>query len=45
MAHRLTLCVREADTVARIGGDEFVVMLSELDEDEKASIAHAGVVA
>lgn len=45
VAHRLTLCVREADTVARIGGDEFVVMLSELDEDEKASIAHAGVVA
>lgn len=45
VAHRLTLCVREADTVARIGGDEFVVMLSELDQDEKASIAHAGVVA
>jgi diguanylate cyclase (GGDEF)-like protein len=45
VAHRLTLCVREADTVARVGGDEFVVMLTELDQDEKTSIAHAGVVA
>lgn len=45
VARRLTLCVREADTVARFGGDEFVVMLTELDRDEKASIEHAGFVA
>jgi len=45
VAQRLTLCVREEDTVARIGGDEFVVMISQLDQDEKVSFAHAGLVA
>ncbi len=45
VAHRITRCVREMDTVARFGGDEFVVMLSELDENKELSIAHAGVVA
>lgn len=44
-ARRITRCVREVDTVARFGGDEFVVMLSELDEDRVVSIAQAGVVA
>jgi diguanylate cyclase (GGDEF)-like protein/PAS domain S-box-containing protein len=44
-AQRITSCVREMDTVARFGGDEFVVMLNELDVDKKLSIAQAGVVA
>jgi len=45
VAQRLLNCVREVDTVARFGGDEFVVMLSELDIDKQASILQAGIVA
>ncbi|MDH4234206.1 MAG: diguanylate cyclase [Gallionella sp.] len=45
VARRLVGCVREVDTVARFGGDEFVVMLSELDADEAESTAQAGAVA
>ena len=45
VAHRLTGCVREVDTVARFGGDEFVVMLGELDADKAESTAQAGIVA
>ncbi|MDO8988942.1 MAG: EAL domain-containing protein [Sideroxyarcus sp.] len=34
VAQRLVACVREGDTVARIGGDEFVVMLEDLSAQE-----------
>ena len=44
-ARRISSCVREVDTVARFGGDEFVVMLSELDADKAESTAQASIVA
>jgi diguanylate cyclase (GGDEF)-like protein/PAS domain S-box-containing protein len=45
VANRLKASVREMDTVARIGGDEFVVMLSELDADPDLSASQASAVA
>lgn len=45
VAQRLLACVRGMDTVARFGGDEFVVMLSELDNDKAESQRQAQVVA
>lgn len=45
VAHRLTDCVREMDTVVRFGGDEFVVMLRELDADKALSAEQAAAVA
>jgi diguanylate cyclase (GGDEF)-like protein/PAS domain S-box-containing protein len=36
-AKRLLNCVRESDTVARIGGDEFLILLQNLKAEEEAS--------
>ena len=38
VAERLRSEVRDTDTVARIGGDEFVILLGQLDRPEKADI-------
>lgn len=45
VASRINLCVREVDTVARFGGDEFVIVLTELTADKSDSINQASVVA
>lgn len=45
VARRLTSCVRGMDTVARFGGDEFVVMLSELNTDKAVSMSQSGIIA
>ena len=44
-ARRISGCTRATDTVARFGGDEFVVMLSELDSDRTISTHQACIVA
>jgi len=38
VAKRLVECVRGSDTVSRQGGDEFVVLLSEMTQSEDAAI-------
>ncbi|MFH2135384.1 MAG: diguanylate cyclase [Pseudomonadota bacterium] len=45
VAHRMTDCVREVDTVARFGGDEFVVMLNALSTEREVSMQRASDVA
>ena len=45
VATRLKRCVREIDTAARFGGDEFVVMLCDLSPDRAESAALAMIVA
>lgn len=38
ISQRLLTCVRASDTVARIGGDEFVILLHQIDDPNHACI-------
>lgn len=44
VAERLKIALREHDTVARFGGDEFVVMLDQLDVDYEVAQKQVGIV-
>ncbi len=44
VAARLTSCVRKGDTVARIGGDEFVVFAVDIDREEKEAVAAVEII-
>ncbi len=44
VARRLQACVRQSDTVCRQGGDEFVVLLAEVESAGDASLAASKVL-
>ncbi|MCX7096575.1 MAG: EAL domain-containing protein [Methylococcales bacterium] len=45
VAQRLASNVREEDTIARLGADEFAVIMGDLSEDPEAAAIHAEVAA
>lgn len=45
VAHRISLCVRETDSVARFGGDEFVILMENLSAVQEEAAACAGMIA
>ena len=44
VARRLVACVREMDTVARFGGDEFMIMLENLGDDLDSAARQAEAI-
>ncbi len=44
VAQRLKRCVREEDTVARMGGDEFIIILNHIKSDDDASLVADNII-
>ncbi|HEY9080604.1 diguanylate cyclase domain-containing protein [Magnetovibrio sp.] len=44
VAERMLSCVRQSDTVARFGGDEFVAILENLDHPDSAAVVAKKVI-
>ncbi len=45
VAVRLLTCVRKSDTVSRWGGDEYVILLSEVGQAEDAAVSATKIIA
>ena len=45
VAARLATCIRRSDTVSRQGGDEFVILLSEVERADDAAVVAQKVIA
>ncbi len=45
VAERLARCVREADTIARIGGDEFAINMPDLEQANSVSVVARKILA
>ena len=44
VAERISSCVREVDTIARMGGDEFTVILTQLKQPKNAQIVAQSII-
>ncbi|MES2636565.1 MAG: GGDEF domain-containing protein, partial [Pseudomonadota bacterium] len=45
IAEQLKNCIRDADTLGRVGGDEFVIVLDELNQPDDASVVAQKIMA
>jgi len=44
IGHRLKKCTRESDTVARLAGDEFTILLPEITRSEDAAVVAENII-